>query len=317
MGTSRSIFGRIGWALLVALFLLFLLRLLWVEQRWRFTDFDDAEQHRSAMSGGFVDKSTYLSATALGIHTLDDWTALSGKARSEGYSSVADLLAAGEGGFESAQEFESARAAGIGSRLAWLADADWERIERLPDAFFSIQAASGSCEILQSMWSAWKGRQFRHGSIMQRDPAASTFFLFLLNEEIDQREVVVVPVGPFWRSRKLPDHYMVYSPTLEFSLYRIAEDGVPVGVWPQLGGVVQDGVSALQRTLDVTNGTRLRASPDDFAKWGIAPDADMDDRLGVCDESTYETILDVPFVEKKTGRTVVLGQLLAGRGQTP
>ena len=218
------------------------------------------------------------------------------------------------GGWESIEEFNNAKKAGIESRSDWLAlqaeirmkklaDAEWEQIPSWPaglagfsfDQAASDPAAKGCNDLVQARWSEYKKRTTRFAYPVIYDPLTQSRYFFLLNEEIDQQDVLIERFSPVWRSKKSPNHYLFYSAENRFSSWSIDENGTFRDAVLQRDGEIFDTSKILEEIVAIMNKVRPNIEPSEYGRYGIVPDRSHGSEIKSCDRSTYQTIENIPF----------------------
>jgi hypothetical protein len=217
-----------------------------------------------------------------------------------------------EGGWESKEEYENAKKEGYEDRRdAWLAlkkeqrakqlaDAEWQQLQAWPEKLsgFSLNPGRGeTCEtLLKSSYSEYKGRHTRTAYPHIYDPSTRTRYYFMLNEEIDQRDVYVERLWPIWKSKKSPDHYLVYSKANRFGSFKLGQDGIFRDAELQRDGGKFD---SLEDTVAIMNKVRPNIEPDEYRRYGILPDESEGQEIQKCERSTYQTIEELPFLVRE------------------
>jgi len=220
------------------------------------------------------------------------------------------------GGWKTKEEYESAKEQGYHSRSDWLAEmqrkrveflanADWEQMQQWPAAMsgfsFSMSEVENGCEkLIEATWSDYKKRTIRRAYPTIYNATTQSVYMFMFNEEIDQREVLVDRLWPVWRSKKSPNHYLFYSPITLFSLWEISNDGNV-----QSGTLQRDGENydPAYDYVAIMNKVRPNIEPTEFYRYGIMPDEPeaRESVLRKCDRKTYQTIENLSFPLKEKG----------------
>ena len=220
------------------------------------------------------------------------------------------------GGWKTKEEYESAKEQGYHSRSDWLvemqrkrveflANADWEQVQQWPAAMsgfaFSMSEVENGCEkLIEARWSDYKNRTIRRAYPTIYNATTQSVYMFMFNEEIDQREVLVGRLWPVWRSKKSPNHYLFYSPITLFRLWEISNDGNV-----QSGTLQRDGENydPAYDYVAIMNKVRPNIEPTEFYRYGIMPDEPeaRESVLRKCDRKTYQTIENLSFPLKEKG----------------
>lgn len=240
------------------------------------------------------------------------------------------------GGWESIEEFNNAKKAGIKSRSDWLAlqaeqrmkelsDAEWEQVQKWPDglAGFSfdqdspVNSLQGCETLIEANWSEYKKRTTRSAYPIIYDPSSQSIYYFLLNEEIDQRDVLIEKLWPVWQSKKSPNHYLLYSVENRFSSLAIDKSGTFRGAVLQRDGEAFDSSKRLEEMVEIMNKIRPNVAPDEYDRYGIIPDGLDGTEIKRCDRRTYQTIEDIPFRVKSkgdaSGQYLTIREVLQGK----
>jgi TonB family protein len=221
------------------------------------------------------------------------------------------------GGWKTKEEYESAKEQGYHSRSDWLAEmqrkrveflanADWEQMQQWPAAIsgfsFSISEVENGCEkLIEARWSDYKNRTIRRAYPTIYNATTQSVYMFMFNEEIDQREVLVDRLWPVWRSKKSPNHYLFYSPITRFSLWEISNDGNVRTAVLQRDGKIFGSSEYLSETVDIMNKVRPNIESTEFYRYGIMPDESGDTVLRKCDRKYYQTIENLSFPLREKG----------------
>ena len=223
------------------------------------------------------------------------------------------------GGWKTKEEYESAKEQGYHSRSDWLAEmqrkrveflanADWEQMQQWPAAMsgfsFSMSEVENGCEkLIEAKWSDYKKRTIRRAYPTIYNATTQSVYMFMFNEEIDQREVYVNRLWPVWRSKKSPNHYLFYSPITSFSLWEISNDGNLRQAVLQRDGKIFGSSENLFEMVDIMNKVRPNIEPTEFYRYGIMPDEPEAGYsvLRKCDRKTYQTIENLSFPLREKG----------------